>query len=255
MVNKIEILKQNLTKYPSLAPCELQRLSEEFLIEYVYNSNAINGNTLTLQETALVLKEGIVIAEKTMREHIEVVGHRDAFQYTMALGQQKSPISSDLIKAIHKLLLLDNIKHRGQYRNAATAILGVKYKVPGYQLVHQLINQLVEEYNKDINSKDIIESIALFHLKFVAIHPFVDANKRAARLILNLQLMQAGYPPINIRYQDREKYYSCLDQYRLNNNPGPMIDMIVEHIESELKKIEYILKIANDYNKDTYTNN
>lgn len=248
MVNKIEILRQNLTKYTPLTPCELQRLSEEFIIEYVYNSNAINGNTLTLQETALILKEDIVIREKTMREHIEVVGHRDALQYIMELEQQKVPISNDLIKAIHKLLLLDNIKHRGQYRSAATTVLEAKYKLPGYELVPELISRLVNEYNKNINSKDVVENIVLFHLKFLEIHPFVNANKRVARLILNLQLIQAGYPPINIRYQDRKRYYIYLDQYHLKNNPGPMIDMIIEHIESELEKIEYILKIANNYN-------
>ena len=197
---EVDALKAELDKRRPLTQGELQRIREEFLIEYTYNSNAIEGNTLTLQETALVL-EGVTIDKKPLKDHLEAVGHRDAFLYVQDLVKDKVPFSESIIKQIHTLVLMDRPEDRGVYRRIPVRIMGA-YHVPSDPvLVPEQMENLVAEFsaNKKMHP---IERAALFHLKFEGIHPFVDGNGRTGRLILNLMLMQAGYPPINVKYSD-----------------------------------------------------
>ena len=195
---EVDALKVELDKRRPLTQGELQRLREEFLIEYTYNSNAIEGNTLTLQETALVL-EGVTIDKKPLKDHLEAVGHRDAFLYVQDLVKSNVPFSESIIKQIHTLVLMDRPEDRGVYRRIPVRIMGA-YHVPSDPvLVPEQMENLVAEFvgNKKLHP---IERAALFHLKFEGIHPFVDGNGRTGRLILNLMLLQAGYPPINVKY-------------------------------------------------------
>ena len=223
---EVDALKAELDKRRPFTQGELQRLRDEFLIEYTYNSNAIEGNTLTLQETALVL-EGITIDQKPLKDHLEAVGHRDAFLYVQDIVKNNVPFSESIIKQIHTLVLMDRPDDRGVYRRIPVRIMGA-YHVPSDPvLVPEQMENLVAEFSGN-NKLHPIERAALFHLKFEGIHPFVDGNGRTGRLILNLMLMQAGYPPINVKYSDRKRYYEAFDKYYMCNDINIMIQIIVK---------------------------
>ena len=231
LFTEVDALKTELDKCRPLTQGELQRLREEFLIEYTYNSNAIEGNTLTLQETALVLK-GITIDKKPLKDHLEAVGHRDAFLYILDLVKNNIPFSESIIRQIHTLVLVDRPEDRGVYRRIPVRIMGA-YHVPSDPvLVPEQMENLVAEFaaNKKMHP---IERAAIFHLKFEGIHPFVDGNGRTGRLILNLMLMQAGYPPINVKYSDRKRYYEMFDRYYRDNDQNPAISLVVENIKEQ----------------------
>ena len=249
MFKKAEQLKVKLNEYRPLTSEEVRRLRDEFLIDFTYNSNAIEGNTLTLQETALILKEGITINEKPLKEHLEIVGHKDAFYYIEGLVKEKVELSEKVIKDIHTLVLMDKPQDRGIYRRIPVTILGIVHELPQPYLVPIMMEQLIDEYNNEMKNKHIIEKVALFHLKFEGIHPFIDGNGRTGRLILNLELMKEGYPPINIKFKDRRKYYDCFTDYHLKKGDSSMITaMVTKHIEEELEKYISVLEVANNIN-------
>ena len=248
MFSRIEELKSKLNEYRPLTSEEVRRLREEFLINFTYNSNAIEGNTLTLQETALILKEGITIDQKPLKDHLEAVGHKDAFYYIEELVKDKIGISENAIKDIHTLVLMDKPQHRGMYRRIPVTILGAVHEPPQPYLVPVLMEQLLYEYKEEMKDKHIIEKVALFHLKFEGVHPFIDGNGRTGRLILNLELMKEGYPPINIKFEDRRKYYDCFSDYHLNNgDPSMLTTMVATYVEEELEKYISVLEIANSF--------
>lgn len=245
MFEKIDQLKSKLNKYRPLTEEELKRLHEEFLIDFTYNSNAIEGNTLTLQETALILKEGITINEKPLKEHLEAVGHKDAFYYIEDLVKDKIELSEKIIKDIHTLVLMDKPKDKGVYRRIPVRILGSVHEPPQPYIVPKLMEQLMEEYKAQSDNTHIVEKISLFHLQFEAIHPFIDGNGRTGRLILNLELMKQGYPPINIKFKDRRKYYDCFTNYHQNNfSPKMLTEMVTIYLEEELEKYISVLEMA-----------
>lgn len=251
MFDRAEKLRSKLNEYRPLTNEEVNRLREEFLIDFTYNSNAIEGNTLTLQETALILKEGITIDEKPLKEHLEAVGHKDAFYYVEELVKEKVELSEKVVKDIHTLVLMDKPHNRGVYRRIPVTILGAIHEPPQPYLVPILMEQLISEYHNEMKERHIIEKIALFHLKFEAIHPFIDGNGRTGRLILNLELMKEGYPPINIKFKDRKKYYNCFSDYHLKNgDPSMLINMITKYVEEELERYISILEIANNINDE-----
>ena len=247
MFKRIEQLKRKLNQYRPLTSEEVHRLRDEFLMEFTYNSNAIEGNTLTLQETALILKEGITINEKPLKDHLEAVGHKDAFYYIEELVKKNVELSEKVIKDIHTLVLMDKPHNRGVYRRIPVAIVGAMHEPPQPYLVPKMMEQLIGEYYNEMKDKHIIEKVAQFHLKFEGIHPFIDGNGRTGRLILNLELMKEGYPPVNIKFQDRRKYYDCFtDYYRKNGDPSMLMFMIEEYVEQELEKYIGILEVANN---------
>ena len=233
LFSEVDAMKKELDNRRPLTQGELQRLREEFLIEYTYNSNAIEGNTLTLQETALVL-EGVTIDKKPLKDHLEAVGHRDAFLYVLELVRNKTPISEFIIKQIHTLVLMDRPEDRGVYRRIPVRIMGAFHEPTDPILVPEQMEALVKEFaaNKKMHP---IEKAALFHLKFEGIHPFVDGNGRTGRLILNLMLMQAGYPPVNVKYSDRKRYYEAFDTFYRDNSSLELIRIISESCQERLR--------------------
>lgn len=233
LFSHIDALKERLDQHRPLTTGELRRLQEEFLVEYTFNSNAIEGNTLTLQETALVL-EGITIDRKPLKDHLEAVGHKDAFLYVLELVKNKVPLSETIIKQIHTLVLMDRPKDRGIYRRIPVRIMGAYHTPPDPIMVPEMMEKLVAEVTK--KKLHPIENAALFHLKFEGIHPFVDGNGRTGRLILNLFLMQNGYPPINVKFTDRKRYYDAFDSYYRNNNADIMVKMVAEYVRDTMNQ-------------------
>ena len=230
---EIDRKKNELAKRRPLTPGELQRLQDEFLVDFTYNSNAIEGSTLTLQETALVL-EGVTIDQKPLKEHLEAVGHRDAFLYVQNLVSDNKPITEYEIKQIHSLVLLNRPEDKGVYRRIPVKIMGAAHEPPQPFLVEAQMNELIRHNEQNKKTMHPIERIARFHLEFEGIHPFIDGNGRTGRLVMNLDLMQNGYPPINIKFSDRKKYYETFDAYFRNNNADKMIELIAEYVNERL---------------------
>jgi len=246
MFENIDKLMGRINKYRPLTSGEVKRLRDEFLIDFTYNSNAIEGNTLTLQETALVLQEGITIGEKPLKEHLEAIGHKEAFYYVEELVKSKMDLSEKVIKDIHSIVLMDKPQDKGVYRRIPVIIQGAIHKPPQPYLVPVKMEQLTRDYKTWQNEMHIIKCISLFHLKFEGVHPFIDGNGRTGRLVLNLELMKKGYHPINIKFKDRRRYYDCFADYFEHKTPDKMVKMVEEYLEEELKKYIFVLETANN---------
>lgn len=236
--NLLKNIDDNLEKLSSMRPLtkgEVERLRDEFLIEFTYNSNAIEGNTLTLQETTMVL-EGMTIDQKPLKEHLEIIGHRDAFQYIESLVRDEVNFSEYVIKNIHALILIDRPEDKGRYRRIPVRIMGAFHEPPQPYLVEPMMNDLLLNHCQRKDTMHLVEAIALFHLEFEGIHPFIDGNGRTGRLLINLELMQHGYPTINVKFSDRKKYYQAFDEYYRNQNALPMKEIIAGYVNERLEK-------------------
>ncbi|MFI3229263.1 MAG: Fic family protein [Bacillota bacterium] len=210
---------------------ELKRLREQFLVEFTYNSNAIEGNTLTLRETDLVLR-GLTIDKKPLKDHLEIVGHKEAFDYVMELVQNKAPLTERIIKEIHHLVLADNKQDRGVYRRVPVMIMGAKNTPAQPYLIQSKMEELLASYAR--LEEPIARKMARFHIEFESIHPFIDGNGRCGRLLVNFELMKAGYPPINIKFADRHAYYDAFDAYHSTKNLQAMERIMAQYINERL---------------------
>ncbi|MBO5223181.1 MAG: Fic family protein [Clostridia bacterium] len=235
----IEKKKAELDSRRPLTEGEVQRLYEDFMIEYTYNSNAIEGNTLTLRETDMVLR-GLTIAQKPLKDHMEAVGHKDAFYFVVDLVKEKTELTEYVIKQIHSLVLADKPMDKGTYRKVPVRILGAHHEPVQPYLIEPKMNELLQVYKND--NSNIAEKLALFHINFEGIHPFIDGNGRTGRLLVNLELMKAGYPPIDIKFTDRKRYYDAFDSYHVKKDLSAMTKLFAEYINARLD--EY-LKILN----------
>lgn len=213
LVNRIEEKLKKLAKFRPLPHSLVKKLREQFEIEMTYNSNGIEGNSLTLKETFLVINEGITIKGKPLKDHLEAKNHYEALEYLNELvaHDKRHTISEILIRHLHQMVIQDIDKEwAGRYRDRNVIIGGAKHvppeavEIPGQ--MHDLISWL--RHNK--NNLHPIELAAILHHKLVYIHPFFDGNGRTARLAMNILLMQDGYPLIIILKNDRKKYYRVL---------------------------------------------
>lgn len=235
----IEEKKAKLGKMRSLTEGEAAKLTEEFIAEFTYNSNAIEGNALTLRETGMVLR-GLTIDKKPLKDHLEAIGHKEAFLLICELVKEKRSLTEHIIKQIHSLILSDKPQDKGLYRKVPVRIMGANnIPVPPY-LISSEMGRLIINYEK--SQSNIINKLALFHLKFEGIHPFIDGNGRTGRLLINLELMKAGYPPINIKYGDRLKYYDAFESYYSQKDSRPMENLFAEYINERLDDYIRILR-------------
>lgn len=240
---QLDGLAAQLQTMRPLNKTELKRLLNEFVIENTYDSNAIEGNTLTLRETALILQEGLTIAEKPIKDHLEAIGHRDAFEYVMTLADASTPLSERVIKDIHTLVLMNDRLNKGVYRSVPVTILGAIHTPPQSYLVPVQMEQLLADYEGMKRDLHIVEAAAEFHLRFEGIHPFIDGNGRTGRLILNLELIKAGLLPVNIKFADRRKYYDAFDVYHGEaHSAEAMTELITGYEIAELEKRISILQ-------------
>ncbi len=237
----IEAKKARISEMRPLTAGEVERLREEFMIEFTYNSNAIEGNTLTLKETALAL-EGMTIDQKPLKDHLEAVGHRDAFLYVQDIATKDMPISESVIKNIHSLVLINRPEDKGVYRRIPVRIMGAYTEPLQPYMVQPAMEGLLIEDKKRAETMNIIERIARFHLEFEGIHPFIDGNGRTGRLIMNLDLIRNGYPPINVKFTDRKRYYEAFDAYYRDNDATKMTALIAEYVNERLDEYMAILE-------------
>ena len=236
----IEQKRQRLDSMRPLTPGEVKRLQEEFMVEFTYNSNAIEGNTLTLKETAMVL-EGMTIDQKPLKDHLEAVGHRDAFLYIQDIAKQELPLSEFVIKNIHSLVLMNQPEDKGVYRRIPVRIMGAYTEPVQPYLIEPKITELLKVNEERKVTMNNIERIARFHLEFEGIHPFIDGNGRTGRLIMNLDLIRNGYPAINVKFADRKKYYDAFDAYFRDGNAEEMTELIAGYVNERLDEYLEIL--------------
>ena len=230
----IDSLKKSIDAHRPLSKNLASSLNEKLIVEWTYNSNAIEGNTLTMSETKVVL-EGITIGGKSMVEHLETINHCDAILFLEALVSEKENMTEWNIKSIHALILkgIDNL-NAGKYRTENVVISGAKHIPPKHFEVSYFMQKLVAEYQGDWTRYHPVVRAALLHSEFVKIHPFIDGNGRTARLLLNFELMKNGYTPIIIKNEQRANYYDALDLAHTTMDYGPFIMMVADLVvESE----------------------
>ncbi len=213
LLARLDQKKNELDALRPLPAAATRRLQEQMTLEWIYNSNAIEGNTLTLQETRLILETGLTIGGKSLREHFEVTNHQKAIEYVESLVTESVPVTPFHVRQIHQLVLAQiDSDNAGQYRELPVRIAGAAHTPPESWEVTRLMMEWGEWLNASEFSEHPVARAALAHHRLVAIHPFIDGNGRTARLVMNLLLMKDGYPPTIIMKVNRRQYYRVLAQ-------------------------------------------
>ena len=234
MFKEIDAKKIKLDSKNPLSECAAKGIREKLLLDWTYNSNAIEGNTLTLIETKVIL-EGITIGGKTLREHLEVVNHREAILYIEDMARVNEEFTKWKIKNIHRLILKGiNDKYAGSFRNEHIMKSQVGLMTPEPLLINEQMVNFIQWYNTEAKSLHPVERAAMVHAIFVGIHPFIDGNGKTSRLLLNLELMKNGYPPIVIKSENRYKYYSALDKVNTTGDNREFIQLVKDEVNRTL---------------------
>lgn len=248
-MGKLEVLAQldnvkaELDAARPLSQAAIYQLRETLKITHTYDSNAIEGSTLTLRETALVVKEGVTIAGKPIAHMNAARGYAMGFDAIFDFVERDMPLTEDMVKTFHRYVMIGaNPMFCGLYRDCNVRIAGSTTKRPDFALVPLLLKELIRWWENDAKQLHPIEAVAHFHARFEDIHPFVDGNGRTGRLLLNYQLIKAGYWPINIRYADeRLRYYEALEDFDNTKVPTKLIELIAER---EIDQLSECLEIA-----------
>lgn len=242
---KLDQLKEKLDSYRPLDKGVLENLHEDLVLRWTYNSNAIEGNTLTLKETKVAL-EGITVGGKSLREHFEAVNHKEAIYYVEQLVKDCSPLTQFQIKSLHQLILKNiDDKNAGTYRNSNVTIAGADHLPPDYALVQQEMDAFIEWYNGAAQRMHAVERAARVHCDFVKIHPFVDGNGRTARLMMNLELMKSGFPATVLSVARRLEYYQALENAHVKNDYSAFLILISEIVADSFEPYWFALGLQN----------
>lgn len=234
-----ERLEEKKRKLEALRPLPVQavkKLKEQFELEMTYNSNAIEGNSLTLKETYLVISEGLTIKGKPLKDHLEAKNHTEALAYLFDLvdKDKKQTVSQQLIRSLHALVVQDTDKEwAGQYRNSDVLITGTDHKPPEAFEIPRLMGDLIAWAGVEKSKLHVVELSARFHHRLVHIHPFFDGNGRTARLAMNVFLLQAGFPLVIVLKNDRKKYYRVL-ALADKGQCEPLVRFIAQAVERSL---------------------
>ena len=232
--DEVDNLKKELDNKRPIPKDTLRTLQEKINLEWIYNSNGIEGNTLTLKETQIVL-EGITVGGKSIKEHLEAINHEHAILFLQTIVNEDNPITEWNIKNIHALILkeIDN-ENAGRYRSENVTIKGATHIPPDFVKVPELMEKLILNY-KTWNKYHPIIQATLLHGELVKIHPFVDGNGRTSRLIMNLDLMKHGFNPVIIKKENRLQYYEALDKAHTTQDYTDFIKLI-NGLEIEMLK-------------------
>lgn len=236
--NKLSLLaqkKHSLDKFRPLSPELVKNLDKWFKVELTYSSNAIEGNTLTRAETALVVEKGLTVQGKSLEEHLEAKNHAEALQYVkMLVGKKRQEITEQDILDIHRIILNDIEEgNAGRYRTQHARISGSDVVLPNPVIV----SKLMEEFTKWLGSPNpdsIVKIAADAHFKLVSIHPFTDGNGRTARLLTNLLLMQEDYPPAIIRKEERLTYINSIEKAQKGGGLDEFYGIVFEAVDRSL---------------------
>ncbi|MEA1863863.1 MAG: Fic family protein [Euryarchaeota archaeon] len=235
LLSRISEKMQRIDLLRPLPADAVKRLHEEMRLLHTYHSNAIEGNTLTLSETKLVLETGITIGGKALADHIEATNNARAFDLIEDLAKGGRAIDHVTIQEIHEVVTAGILTDSGRYRTHNVRIVGAKKTPPDWSKVVGLMDRLIEDIaeSETHRHRHPVETAAFLHHRFVEIHPFTDGNGRVARLLSNLYLILKGYLPVVIMTEDRGKYYQCLRAADAGD-PAPFTDFIARAVDQSL---------------------
>jgi Fic family protein/DNA-binding XRE family transcriptional regulator len=236
-LDAIDELQQEWNKKRPLDKTHLAKLKEYFNIKYTFNSNQIEGNTLTLQETHLVIHEGITVDGKSMREHLEAVNHSEAIDFLIKIVQEKTPLDLRLVKNLHQLVLKSiDSPNAGVWRNVPVMISGSEHKPPQPYMLDKLMEDYIVHYNRQKNNMHPVILAAEMHERLLTIHPFIDGNGRTSRLVMNFILMQYGYTLTIVKGDPgaKQEYYNALQNAQVNNEPTIFYHLIADRVLASL---------------------
>ncbi len=212
-LSRLESKKKELDTHRPLPSFIVEKIKANLALEWTYNSNAIEGNTINLRETQLILEEGVTVKGKSLREHFETFNHHKAISFLYKLADASEPVRGIDILKLHEIVLNNIEEHyAGRIRTGNVRINGANFTPPAASKVSGLFDELIEWIQLNPDGLDMISLATLFHHRFVWIHPFFDGNGRTVRLAMNLLLLRNGYPPAIILRADRKKYYEALNQ-------------------------------------------
>lgn len=232
LLQECDTLKARLSEMRPLPAEALKKIEDAFAIEYTYESNRIEGNTLTLQETELVVNEGVTIAGKSMREHLEAINHAEAIDYIKDFAKSDIEISERTIKEIHALVLhgIDR-ENAGRFRNVPVMISGSTHMPPQPYLIDKLMEDFMIKFHKMEQEQEHPVIIAAYlHDELVRIHPFIDGNGRTSRLLMNLYLLRNDYTIVNLKGNNEDKicYYKALEKSHTENSIADFQKFVIE---------------------------
>ena len=231
LLSRINEKMHRLNSLRPLPADAVRKLHEEMRLLHTYHSNAMEGNTLTLPETKLVLEEGITIGGKSLREHLEATNNAKAFDLIEDIAKKKKPINHIVIQQIHEVVTAGILEDPGKYRTKNVRIIGSAKTPPDWSKVTKLMDDLIERIARYKNHT--VEVASILHHRFVEIHPFIDGNGRVSRLLTNLYLIAQGYPPVVLKIEDRGKYYRFLRAADAGNL-GPFTNFIAKAVDESL---------------------
>ena len=236
-LQQVDRLKAQLDPLRPLPPDVVAELRHRTTVRFTYNSNAIEGNTLTQSETEMVLEQGITVGGKTLIEHLEIVGHRDAIDFIQELAGSKTVIRAYEIRQIHALIMqVISRDEAGQYRRIGVQSAGTGQVYPPPHLLEGLMADFVDWLTRPSFAERLprrklhpLEFATEAHLRFVSIHPFRDGNGRTGRLLMNLLLIQAGYPIVTIPAAQRADYINAIVEYQQNQaGIDPLLGLVAD---------------------------
>lgn len=225
-----------LNSFRLLPASAVKKLREQFEIEMTYNSNAIEGNSLTLKETYLVINEGLTIKGKPLKDHLEAKSHKEALDYLYELVEKdkKNTVSERFIRSLNQIVMRDiDREWAGKYRNSAVIISGADHKPPEALEIPKLMRNLIDWVGDNKKKTHPVELASILHHKLVYIHPFFDGNGRTSRLAMNIILMQSGFPLAVVLKSDRKKYYQTLSLAD-KGDYVPFVNFIARAVERTL---------------------
>jgi Fic family protein len=253
MLVQLDELKRCLDSFRPLNPHQLENLQASWDTAYTYESNRIEGNTLTLSETSLVINDGITVAGKTVHEHLEAINHKEAIIFLRDIASGTEPLSERVIKQLHELILKGSKHHddRGRYRTVPVTITGTVYLPPQPWQVPKLMEDLLVHYEAKKAHLHPVELAADIHAELVGIHPFIDGNGRSSRLVMNLLLLRAGLPIANISGEkaSRMDYYQALNRSHIDGQDEPFRRLVAQCVRHSL--FQYLMMVSGNTDVST----
>ena len=223
---QLDALKERLDRHRPLPPDMVADLRADMVLRYTFHSNAIEGNTLTLMETKVVLEDGVTIGGKSMREHLEAINHKEAIGFLEEVVGDVRGLDERTLKDLHQLVLRGIADDAGRYRTRNVIISGAGHTPPDALHVQERMDAFFRWYADAAARLHPVELAARVHADFVVIHPFTDGNGRTARLLMNLELMRAGFPTVIIPVEQRAAYYENLDAIGVRGDYAPFLAQI-----------------------------
>ncbi len=232
ILDRLTAKQETVARARPLPEVTIRSLLDDFLIRYAHETTAIEGNTLSLRETQVILEQGITVGGKTLREHLEIINVRDAWRELQDLVQHRTEVTEDTILTLHRLLTKEVLgEDAGRYRRVPVYISGSMHVPPNWVKVAGLMAEFVAGIRQGPGAEHPVPFAALAHVRLAGIHPFVDGNGRVCRMLVNLLLMRSGYPPALYTTVNRTAYMKALESAQFRDQPEPFIMITAQAAE------------------------